>query len=216
MKFYKIHVLRRGRKEYEEKIVGILVVTLLIGTTLPVYGAVREINSNFDEKPKASPSDYFRLMFFDKNIRSYKLHIPPSYDGTNPMYLIILIHSYSANSYNIMKYSELNKKADEEGFIVVYPNGRTDISFILESLINYGSWSRYWNCWDSYDFDDVGFIKTLIEHLQTSIKVDSSKIYITGFSNGGMMSYRLVAEFSDIIAAIAPVASSIGGKWYYW
>lgn len=200
----------------KKKIVGILFVMLLIGTTIPVYSAAIETNLIIDKRPKISPGDYFRFIFFDMSLRSYRFHIPPCYDGSTPMPLIILIHGYSANAYNIMKYSELNKKADEEGFIVVYPNGGTDISFILESLINYRSWGRYWNCWNSYDFDDVGFIKALIEHLKKSIKIDSSNIFITGFSNGGMMAYRLGAELSDIIAAIAPVAGSIGGKWYYW
>jgi polyhydroxybutyrate depolymerase len=70
--------------------------------------------------------------------------------------------------------------------------------------------------WDSYDSDDVGFIRELINKFQSEFNIDANRIYITGWSNGGMMAYRLGAELSDIIAAIAPVGGSIGGVWDYW
>ncbi len=60
------------------------------------------------------------------------------------------------------------------------------------------------------------FSDFLIEDLQVTLNIDSSKIYITGFSGGAMMTYRLGAELSDIVAAIAPVAGSIGGIWHEW
>jgi polyhydroxybutyrate depolymerase len=109
----------------------------------------------------------------------------------------------------------LNKKSDEEGFIVVYPNGHRvpgllGMIFFLETLV----WPHLWNCWDYCDIDDVGFIRALINYLDSTLNIDSSKIYITGISGGGMMTYRLGTDLSDIVTAIAPVAGSIGGIWY--
>ncbi len=52
----------------------------------------------------------------------------------------------------------------------------------------------------------------MIEELQFTYNIDSGRIFVTGHSNGGMMTYRLGAELSDIVAAIAPVAGTIGGS----
>ncbi|MFX1535611.1 MAG: alpha/beta hydrolase family esterase, partial [Promethearchaeota archaeon] len=60
--------------------------------------------------------------------------------------------------------------------------------------------------------DDVSFIELLLDHLEEQYSIDPRKIYVTGFSNGGMLGYRLGAEFSDRFAAIGPVAATIGGK----
>ena len=57
--------------------------------------------------------------------------------------------------------------------------------------------------------DDVAFIGKLLDDLETVLKVDEKRIYACGMSNGGMMCYRLAAEMSDRITAIAPVAGTI-------
>lgn len=57
--------------------------------------------------------------------------------------------------------------------------------------------------------DDVAFIGKLLDDLATVVKVDEKRVYAYGMSNGGMMSYRLAAELSDRIAAVAPVAGTI-------
>jgi polyhydroxybutyrate depolymerase len=82
------------------------------------------------------------------HIRSYRFYIPSSYDNINPIPLVFVLHGYPANSKDIMLGTELNDKADEEGFIAVYPNGGTDISTFLYYLINFGIWGFwgfYWN-----------------------------------------------------------------------
>lgn len=57
--------------------------------------------------------------------------------------------------------------------------------------------------------DDVAFIGKLLDDLGTVVKVDEKRVYACGMSNGAMMCYRLGAELSDRIAAIAPVAGTI-------
>jgi polyhydroxybutyrate depolymerase len=147
---------------------------------------------------------------FDYNgqSRSYILHLPPSYNGENQMPLVVVLHGGGGNAENIEDATGFSKKADEEGFIVVYPDGS-------------GRLDRYLLTWNSgfccgyaleNNIDDVGFIRALIGYLQEKYTINRNMIYVTGISNGGMMSYRLGAELSDIVAAIAPVAGSIGGK----
>jgi polyhydroxybutyrate depolymerase len=58
--------------------------------------------------------------------------------------------------------------------------------------------------------DDVGFIRALLEDLMHVVRVDPSRVYVTGLSNGAIMAYRLAAELSDRIAAVAPVAGTMG------
>jgi polyhydroxybutyrate depolymerase len=57
--------------------------------------------------------------------------------------------------------------------------------------------------------DDVAFIGKLLDDLGTLVKVDEKRVYACGMSNGAMMCYRLAAELSGRIAAIAPVAGTI-------
>ena len=147
---------------------------------------------------------------FDYNgqSRSYILHLPPSYNGENEMPLVVVLHGGGGNAGNIEKLTGFSEKADKEGFIVVYPDGS-------------GMFDRYLLTWNTgfccgyalkNNIDDVGFIRTLIGYLQEKYAINPNMIYVTGISNGGMMSYRLGAELSDIVAAIAPVAGSIGGQ----
>jgi polyhydroxybutyrate depolymerase len=195
----------------KNKIVGICICMLLITTcVLPVCGTVSVTK---EKKSSVSPGDYLKVMFFGMRLRSYRLHVPPSYDGSNPVPLVVVLHGFPDNAVHIQSVG-MNAKADEEGFIAVYPNGHTySLQMALWNLIYFGRWGFYYNCWDFDNVDDVGFISTLIEKLQTTLEINSSRIYITGLSGGGFMTYRLGAELSDIVAAIAPVAGSIGGIW---
>ena len=56
--------------------------------------------------------------------------------------------------------------------------------------------------------DDVGFIRQIVANLTRQMNVDRQRIYATGMSNGGLMSYRLACEMSDVFKAIAPVAGT--------
>jgi polyhydroxybutyrate depolymerase len=62
------------------------------------------------------------------------------------------------------------------------------------------------------DIDDVSFIRSLIEKIEKEYKIDSKRIFVTGLSNGGMMTHLLGCKLSDKIAAIAPVAGALNCK----
>ena len=140
--------------------------------------------------------------------RSYILHLPPSYNGVDEMPLVVVLHGGGGNARNIEEVTGFSTKADEEGFIVVYPDGsgRLDRSLL--------TWNGGFCCGYALEnnIDDVGFIRALIEYLKKNYTINRNMIYITGASNGGIMSYRLGAELSDLVAAIGPVVASIGGK----
>jgi polyhydroxybutyrate depolymerase len=158
-------------------------------------------------------------MLFDLRIRSYRLHIPPSYDGKTAVPLVIILHGNTSNSHILKSKANFDEKADEDGFIVVYPNGYMDLFTGIFFKMFFQRWARSWNgefcCWKALEqnIDDVGFIKALIENLHSKFNIDSSRIFVAGSSNGGIMTYRLGAELSDIITAIGISGGSIGGRW---
>jgi polyhydroxybutyrate depolymerase len=136
--------------------------------------------------------------------RSYLIHLPPNAGTGALLPLVIALHGGGGNPEQFAKDTQFNPLADQENFIVVYPHGT--------GLL--GTWDAIHCCGQAYDkqVDDVGFISALIDALIQSDHVDPKRVYATGHSNGGMMTYRLGAELPDKIAAIAVSAGSIGGK----
>jgi polyhydroxybutyrate depolymerase len=197
----------------KKKIVGIFVCMLLITTcVVPVYGTISVSNV---KKSSVSPGDYLRFIFFGIRLRYYRMHVPSGYDGSKPMPLVVVLHGFPSNAKEIESIVDMNPTADADGFIVVYPNGHLTLQEALVEEENWGILGFLWNCWDSDKVDDIGYIRTLIENLQTTLDINSSRIYITGWSGGGFMTYRLGAELSDTVAAIAPVCGSIGGPAFW-
>ena len=144
-------------------------------------------------------------IIYDDLYRTYLLHVPSGGSPSEPMPLIVAMHGGFGSAQNLQKQSGLNAKADEEGFIVVYPEG------VRDGLLNIRTWNAGWCCGfaSKTEVDDVGFINALLDTLIDRYPIDSERIYATGMSNGGFMSYRLACEIPQRIAAIAPVACSM-------
>src|SRR5690606_6936851 len=58
------------------------------------------------------------------------------------------------------------------------------------------------------DVDDVGFLRAVIEDVKRRTRVDASRVYVIGMSNGAMMSYRMACEAADVIRGIMAVAGT--------
>jgi polyhydroxybutyrate depolymerase len=139
--------------------------------------------------------------------RSAIVHVPPRYDGTMPLPVVLAFHGGMANAANMVRFSGLDDKADEAGFIVVYPNGTGRLQRML--VFNGG------NCCGqaaANGVDDVEFTRRLLDELAAAASIDPKRVFATGMSNGGIMAYRLAAELSDRIAAIAPVGGPMGTR----
>jgi polyhydroxybutyrate depolymerase len=129
--------------------------------------------------------------------RTYRVHLPRSYDQKKSAPIVLALHGYGGAGRSMNLLTGFDKLADEAGFIVVYPDGV----------------DRAWNdgrgTIKRQDVDDVGFISALIDRLSHTYNIDRARVYATGMSNGGMMSARLGCELSDKIAAIATVAGNL-------
>jgi polyhydroxybutyrate depolymerase len=154
-----------------------------------------------------TPGDYEETIAAGGKMRNYLLHVPPSYNAREKMPLVIILHGGGGSAKSMAEVTGMNAKADEAGFIAVYPGGTGPLSDERILTWNAGTCCGYAL---ENNVDDVGFIRQLIAELEKNLAVDASRIYAAGISNGGMMSYRLACELADKIAAIAPVAGAMG------
>ena len=145
--------------------------------------------------------DYSSSIFSGGMQRTYNVHISSSYDKTRPTPLLIALHGGGGTGQGMVKLTGFNAIADRENFIVVYPDG-------FEKHWNDGRGVKRYRA-QTQNVDDVGFISALVDHLSTELNIDAKRVYVTGISNGAMMSHRLGCELSQKVAAIAPVAGNI-------
>jgi polyhydroxybutyrate depolymerase len=138
--------------------------------------------------------------------RNYILFIPASYDASTPAPLVFSFHGYSSNAALNMNYTGFTAIADTAGFILVHPDGTLDGS--ATSHWNVGGWTV------GSTVDDVGFTNLMIEEISANYNVNANRIYSTGMSNGGYMSFLLACQLSDRIAAIASVTGSMTPQTY--
>ena len=132
--------------------------------------------------------------------RDYILYIPELYDGSTAVPLVFNFHGYGSNAAQQMFYGDFRDIADTEGFLLVHPEGTTFIG------------NQFWNVGFpgiSSTIDDVGFTEALIDELATLYTIDLDRVYATGMSNGGFMSFLLACQLSEKIAAVASVTGSM-------
>jgi polyhydroxybutyrate depolymerase len=183
-------------------IIILLAVIFSTGSTT----IINKTEPSSDNSSLSRHGELFRIMFHKFRIRSYRIHIPESYTGEQPVPLIIALHGGGGRAKSMLSKTNMNEKSDEEGFIALYPNG-------ICRLLPLRTWNVGFCCGLALkrNVDDVRFIKTLIQKMMIQYNINESRIFVTGHSNGGMLAYRLASELSESIAAIAPVAASIGG-----
>ena len=153
------------------------------------------------------PGDHTLSLAVGDLQRSAIVHVPPRYVRAVPMPVVLAFHGGGANADTMVRFSGLNEKADEAGFIAVYPNGTGRLSRML--TFNGG------NCCGqaaANGLDDVEFTRRLLDDVANACTIDPKRVFATGMSNGGIMAYRLASELSDRIAAIAPVGGPMGTK----
>lgn len=129
--------------------------------------------------------------------RSYRLYKPPGLPASAP--LVVMMHGVTGSAREAERNYRWDGLADSGRFVVAYPEGL----------------GRAWNvdgqtcCGQSgrEGVDDVGFIGAAVADIAKNLRIDAAKVYATGMSNGGIMSYTLACT-TDIFAAIGPVAGT--------
>jgi polyhydroxybutyrate depolymerase len=138
--------------------------------------------------------------------RQYKVHVPANYDPAVPMPVVFCLHGLQQNAVMFcVSGSNLVSKSDTEGFILVMPNG------------DKASWNAGGCCKGDPDpGNDVAFVRAVFDEVKKHVNVDLDRVYATGLSNGGFMSYRLACEAADIFAAVAPGAGALTTNGLGW
>ena len=135
---------------------------------------------------------------------TYLVHVPPLYDGAKPVPLVLAFHGGATDAEFMARFCGLNGKADQTGFIVVYPNGTGEFPHLL--TWNAGSCCGFAR---RHQVDDVGF--TLRDPGRHGKRRRGG--WQAGLRHGHFQrrhdGYRLAAELAERIAAVAPVAGTL-------
>ncbi|MCF3124434.1 polyhydroxybutyrate depolymerase [Streptomyces arenae] len=158
-------------------------------------------NARPTKKPTAKesprPGDQKVTLSWKGEKRVYTVHAPPGYTRARKLPLVIALHPYPADGRAAAAISGLSAKADKDNFLVVYPDG---LNRGFNAMICCGT------------EDDVGFIRTITKRLTGTWNADPDRVYATGISNGGDMSYKLAVELPGTFAAVAPVSGGYLGS----
>ena len=179
------------------------------GRKLNISMAGRKFNAFYDgskitfPKRNRAPADYtsYQKPYADDCVehdgyyRCWYIHIPEGLKGPAP--LLVDMHGFGGNAEGQKRLTGFDRLADDEGFIVVWPQGMN------------ASWNAGPKCCGhsvADGVDDVGFLRKMIARVGGQQAVDQRRVYITGLSNGSAMSQRFANEASDLVAATASLA----------
>ncbi|MBC8201838.1 MAG: alpha/beta fold hydrolase, partial [Planctomycetes bacterium] len=132
------------------------------------------------------------------------VYIPDSYDSKKPLPLIVALHGFTGSSEIVKKYWRMIRLVDEKKFILCVPDGTKNSED-----------KRFWNatkaCCDMEDsgVDDSGYLRALVELVESKYTVDQKSIHFLGHSNGGFMSLRMACEHADKIASVQSLAGAM-------
>src|SRR5262245_57954968 len=118
-----------------------------------------------------TPGETTRTIVSGGLTRSYLLHVPPSYDGVSRVPLVLDFHGVTSTAEVQASFSGFRALSDIYGFVVVWPQGVNN------------AWNGGICCASTPD--DVAFVRQLVAQLRTDGKIDASRMYVTGLSNGG-------------------------------
>ena len=135
--------------------------------------------------------------------RTFRLYVPRKFRPEESA-LIIGLHGRGAGGPGsaMEQYSQLDSKADREGFAVAYLDGLVDASGTL-------NWNYFYDFFFTSGPDDIGFIRTVIDSLKQQLRPDPRRVYVVGISAGGFMAQRVGVELSDRVPAIGVVEGEL-------
>lgn len=117
--------------------------------------------------------------------RNMLVYAPKNIEKGRP--LIIQMHGMNQDAAYQKNAAKWEPVADTGRFVVVFPNGEN-------------------RAWDIGGDKDINFLKAIINEMSNKYGIDKKRVYVSGFSMGGMMSYHVANKMGDMIAAIAPVS----------
>ncbi len=174
--------------------------TTTLGKALHVPGSANSLKQPAItcKTPKHANGDVTETVTSGGLKRTYLMHLPASY-GKQPLPLILVYHGYSWTSQVMEGTTGFDKEADKVGFVLAYPQGVDTPPSWNAGVGAYGP---------TGDADDIQFTRDMLNAVEQTYCVDMHRVYITGFSLGGGMVYRLACVLSNKFAAVATVSGA--------
>ncbi len=126
--------------------------------------------------------------------RAYRLVVPRSAGKELPVALVFAFHGLGDSKDLMPRYSQLDRLAEDKGFVLVYPNAT----------------GAFWPLVVEWARDDLAFFDGLYERLTSQYNIDRGRVYLLGTSNGAYFAHVIASQRSDRIAAIAAHSGGIG------
>jgi polyhydroxybutyrate depolymerase len=178
------------------------------------------------DNPVAASGKQTYSLEVDGSNRQFIVYRPETLEAEAEVPVVFMFHGSGQSGEQFYKESGWVDKADEEGFMVVFPTALKYHVFSDEKIVNgklQTNVAAYQTKWNSYELaglfdpefppqtaaDDLAFTDSMLEFLDENYAVDNDRIYATGFSNGAQFTMRLAVERSDVFAAFAPTS---GGR----
>lgn len=149
----------------------------------------------------------------DGDNRRYLVHEPRNYTGQTPRPVVFMLHGTTGNGnkfYNVSGWKELGDTLD---ILTVFSSSWE------YNIIEYGIPRRTtkWNCYPtSFTYaagevprDDIKFLNRVLDEMITRYNVDTNRVYMAGFSNGGQMAFRCAVEMGNRLAAVVEASGSV-------
>lgn len=165
------------------------VLTFIVGFVLIVLGDATQARERISREVKVGWKS-----------RTYTAYLPDTASAKSRWPVLVVFHPGLANGAFMERTAQFHRAPEGAEYVVVYPDG----------------FRRTWNSGDccgrakKRGIDDLGFFRAMMDDLSTLISIEP-KAFLTGFSNGAIMSYHVACKMPEHVAAIAPFASAYSG-----
>lgn len=189
-----------------------------------VFGSCQNDQANINQNSSLIenvPGTYNKTIDISGDKRQYVVYVPQSVKGLTKVPVLFMIHGTNQTGLYHYNTNLWNTKAEQEGFIVVYPTALIYCHFdsgeqrtvtkwnsgdLGETNINLGALPL---CSGEVLKDDVVFFDSLIVNIKRNFVINEKRIYASGFSNGAQMTARLAAQRSEVFASVAIHAGNL-------
>lgn len=165
--------------------------------------------------PQPSAIDELQLEFVltAEGPRYYRTFVPAGAGPLDELPMIVCYHGGFGNALQIAGSNGVLEEARRRGWMAVFPEGTSlldDGKGVGLPPFKLQVWNAGTCCGSAAEenIDDVGFFERMLSKLDAQHPLDEDRVFVTGMSNGAMMSYRIASERPDLVAGIAPVAGS--------
>ncbi|WP_421782390.1 alpha/beta hydrolase family esterase [Kiloniella litopenaei] len=124
--------------------------------------------------------------------RSYQVKVPPDWDKKSPLPVLMHFHGWGRTGKNVVNNPRITQATDKHGFLLVAPDGL----------------GKSWDFWDKTS-RDTPFAKAILADLKTKWPLDENRIYLSGFSYGSAMAWRLACESDQDFAGLLAIAGTL-------